>query len=140
MAQALDSVGHVVALRRTRCGPFLEKDAISLDKLLSLGHSAPSLGLLCAVSTALDDIPALALTEEEARHLANGQALPLLPILKRSPCPEAAAVPNLRAMCGGRVVAIARVEAMMLKPVRVIHSNDNGESDVDHAGTQARTD
>jgi tRNA pseudouridine55 synthase len=140
LAVALGTVGHVAALRRTRCGPFAEADSISLDKLLSLGHSAPSLGLLRSVSTALDDIPALAVTEEEARHLANGQALPLLPLLRRSPCPEAAVAPAVRAMCGERVVAIARVEAMQLKPVRVIHSNANGESGVDHAGTQAGTD
>ncbi len=140
ISAALGTVGHVAMLRRTRCGPFAEEDAISLDKLLSLGHSAPSLGLLRSVSTALDDIPALALTEDEARHLANGQALPLLPLLKRCPCPGAATAPVVRAMCGERVVAIARAEAMQLKPVRVIHSNVNGDSGVDHAGTQAGTD
>ncbi len=140
LALALGTVGHVSALRRTRCGPFSENDAISLDKLLSLGHSAPSLGLLRSVATALDDIPALALTEDEARHLAHGQALALLPILKRCPCPEAASAPALRAMQGERVVAIARVEAGWLKPVRVIHSQENGDSGVDHAGTQAGTD
>ncbi|MBN2752721.1 MAG: tRNA pseudouridine(55) synthase TruB [Rhodospirillaceae bacterium] len=140
IAVALGTVGHVAALRRTRCGPFSEADAISLDKLLSLGHSAPSLGLLRSVSTALDDIPALALTEEEAHHLANGQALALLPLLRRQSCPEAATAPAIRAMLGDRVVAIARVEDHRLKPVRVIHTHQNGESGVDHAGTQARTD
>lgn len=140
LALALGTVGHVSALRRTRCGPFAEADAISLDKLLSLGHSAPSLGLLRSVATALDDIPALAVTEDEARHLAHGQALALLPILTRCPCPEAASAPVLRAMLGARVVAIARAEAGRLKPVRVIHSSENGDSGVDYAGTQAGTD
>ncbi len=140
LAVALGTVGHVAALRRTRCGPFSEADSISLDKLLSLGHSAPFLGLLRSVSTALDDIPALALTEDEARHLANGQALGVFPLLRRRPCPGAAEAPVLRAMCGERVVAIARVEAMMLKPVRIIYSTEHGDSGVDHAGTQAGTD
>ncbi|WP_337996450.1 tRNA pseudouridine(55) synthase TruB [Oleispirillum naphthae] len=140
LAAALGTVGHVAALRRTRCGPFSEAEAISLDKLLPLGHSAPSLDLLHSVSTALDDIPALALTEEEARHLANGQALPLLPLLKRSPCPEAATAPVVRAMCGERVVAIARIADHRLQPVRVIHTHEDGDSGVDHAGTQAGTD
>jgi len=140
LAAALGTAGHVAALRRTRCGPFSEADSISLDKLLPLGHSAPSLDLLHSVSTALDDIPALALTDEEARLLANGQALALLPLLKRCPCPEAVTAPVLRAMCGERVVAIARVEDHRLKPVRVIHTHQNGESGVDYAGTQAGTD
>ena len=140
LALSLGTVGHVAALRRTRCGPFAEADAISLDKLLSLGHSAPSLGLLRSVATALDDIPALALTADEAHHLANGQALAVLPLLRRCPCPEAATAPALRAMLGDRVVAIARVEAGFLKPVRVIHPSENGDSGVDHAGTQAGTD
>jgi tRNA pseudouridine55 synthase len=140
LALALGTVGHVAALRRTRCGPFAEADAISLDTLMSLGHSAPLSKYLLPGETALDDIPALALTEEEARHLANGQALGVVPLLRRSPCPEAATAPAIRAMCGDRVVASARVEAMMLKPVRVIHSNEKEVCGVDHAGTQAGTD
>jgi len=136
IALALGTVGHVSALRRTQCGPFTEADAISLDKLMSLGHSAPTLGLLHSVVTALDDIPALALTEEEARQLHHGQTLPLLPILQRSPCPDAAVVPALRAMCGERLVGIAQVEAGRLKPLRIIHTHlDNGDDDVDYSCT-----
>jgi len=126
IAFALGTVGHVAALRRTRCGPFTENDAISLDKLLSLGHSAPSLGLLHSVVTALDDIPALALTEEEARLLHHGQTLALLPIQQRSNCSEdLTQYPALRAMCGERLFAIACATAERLKPVRIIHTNSN---------------
>ena len=45
-------------------------DAISLDKLAALGHSAAASGHLLPIETALDDIPALALTEAEAHRLA----------------------------------------------------------------------
>ncbi len=126
IAAALGTVAHVSALRRTRCGPFTEAHAISLDKLVSLGHSAPTSGLLHSVVTALDDIPALALTEVEARQLHHGQSLALLPIVQRSNCPaDMSTVPVLRAMCGDKLIAIARAEAGRLKPVRVIHDHSN---------------
>lgn len=137
IAAALGTVGHVSELRRTRCGPFSEADAISLDNLPPLGHSAPSLGLLVPVATVLDDIPALAVTEAEAHALADGQFLELLPILRRSPCPAAAAAPVLRVMCGKRVAALARAEGLKLRPVRILHEHEpnDGEIDVDHPGT-----
>ena len=67
LGTALGTVGHIAQLRRIAVGPFDEKQAISLDKLESLRHSAPLLEHLLPVETVLDDIPALALTETEAR-------------------------------------------------------------------------
>ncbi|MBT5938550.1 MAG: tRNA pseudouridine(55) synthase TruB, partial [Rhodospirillaceae bacterium] len=69
LALHLGTVGHISALRRTRVGPFSEKDAISLAKLEELGHNTAAVDILRPVETALDDIPALALTEDEARRL-----------------------------------------------------------------------
>ena len=40
LAHALRTYGHIAELRRTRCGVFNEKSAISLDKLEALGHKA----------------------------------------------------------------------------------------------------
>ena len=85
LARELGTVGHVSALRRTAAGPFGEADAISLDKLESLGHSAPLEATLLPVETALADIPALALTEEEARRLRHGQPVSVLPVADRTP-------------------------------------------------------
>src|SRR4029077_11832591 len=73
MALALGTVGHLSALRRTAAGPFREEAAISLSKLEALGHIPPLLGALAPVATALDDIPALALTEAQADRLRQGQ-------------------------------------------------------------------
>ena len=83
LALAVGTVGHIAALRRTRVGPFTEEHAISLEKLESLGHSAPLVDFLLPVQTALADIPALALTETEARRLQQGQAIPVGRHLKR---------------------------------------------------------
>ncbi|WP_142849382.1 tRNA pseudouridine(55) synthase TruB [Telmatospirillum sp. J64-1] len=119
LAKALGTCGHIAALRRTSCGPFHEANAISLDKLEQLGHSAASCVL--PVETALDDIPALALTEDEARRLHSGQPVPILRLAARSGLPAIAAGETVRAMAEGKLVALARIEAGNLRPVRVMN-------------------
>ena len=121
LALALGTVGHVAALRRIKVGPFTESMAISLDKLEELGHSAPPLDQLLPVETALADIPALALTEAEARRLHHGQAVPALPVIARSPGKKVAQGDVLRAMAGSRLVAIASIKGGEIRPLRVLN-------------------
>lgn len=121
LSLVLGTVGHVCALRRLACGPFDESNAISLDKLEELGHSAPPMAFLLPVETALDDIPALALTEEESRRLANGQPVSLLPIATRDPLRGVKAGDTVRAMLAGKLVAVARIESGEVRPVRVMN-------------------
>ncbi|MBI3113918.1 MAG: tRNA pseudouridine(55) synthase TruB [Rhodospirillales bacterium] len=121
LAVALGTVGHVAALRRTAVGPFHESQAISLDKLESLGHSAPLSGHLLPVETVLDDIPALALTEREARKLSHGQAIPVLPVASRSPFKNIGQGDVVRAMVEGRLVALAKIKGGEIRPFRVIN-------------------
>ncbi|CAA7617130.1 tRNA pseudouridine(55) synthase TruB [Magnetospirillum sp. UT-4] len=133
LAVALGTVGHVAALRRTACGPFDESSAISLDKLQELGQGPALRTHLLPIETALDDIPALALTEAEARRLMSGQALPLAGLAGReAPTPPPGT--NVRAMQGARLVALARIDGGTLRPVRVIlQPSSSGEDDVDYA-------
>jgi len=77
IALALGTVGHVSALRRTRVGPFTEKDAFSLDKLELLSHSAPLENALLPLETPLDDIPEVAVMDSVAKRLRTGQAIHL---------------------------------------------------------------
>ena len=121
LAQACGTVGHVAALRRLRVGPFLEAASIPLDKLREAEDTAPaSPDLLLPVVTALADIPALALTESEAADLRHGQAISLVALMGRIP---GNADPNgglVRAMAGGRVIGLARLEDGLMKPERVL--------------------
>jgi tRNA pseudouridine55 synthase len=114
LAQALGTVGHLSALRRTAAGPFREEAAISLSKLEALGHIPALLGALAPVATALDDIPALALTEAQADRLRQGQ-----PVLLTRDAPPSGAL--LRAETGSRLVALVRSDGASLKPVRVFN-------------------
>lgn len=75
IAYALGTVGHVTMLRRTKAGPFTLEQAISLDILMEKAKARALEDIILPIRTALDDIPALALTPEQARLLHNGQVL-----------------------------------------------------------------
>ena len=121
LGRALGTCAHVTALRRTAVGPFTEKHAISLESLEALGHSAAASGPLLPLETALDDIPALALTEAEANCLRRGQAVSMVARINR---PRIEAFDNgsiVYATHGGKPVALARYEAGDIRPVRVLN-------------------
>jgi tRNA pseudouridine55 synthase len=120
LAASLGTVGHVAALRRLRVGPFTEGGAVSLDKLLALGQDPAALSLVLPVETALADIPALALTGEEAARLTNGQALSLIPFLSRMPQDADPDGGLVRVMAGGKALALGRLGEGMLHPVRLL--------------------
>jgi len=121
LAQACGTLGHIAALRRLRVGPFTERQSIPLDKCLPAADMSPaSPDFLLPVATALADIPALALTEAEAFGLSNGQAISLIDLMGRIP-PTANPDGGLaRAMAGGRVIGLCRLEAGWLKPDRLL--------------------
>ncbi len=114
LAVALGTVGHLSMLRRTVAGPFREAAAISLPKLEALGHIPALFGALAPVATALDDIPALAVTEAQADRLRQGQ-----PVLLTRDAPPSGAL--VRAELGDRLVALVRSDGAALQPVRVFN-------------------
>jgi tRNA pseudouridine55 synthase len=120
LAAALGTVGHVAALRRLRVGPFTDGGAVPLDKLLALGQDPAALSFVLPVETALADIPALALTGEEAARLTNGQALSLIPFLARMPQDADPDGGLVRVMAGGKALALGRLGEGMLHPVRLL--------------------
>jgi tRNA pseudouridine55 synthase len=121
LAVTLGTLGHIAALRRMRVGPFTEAQAFRLDKLRASDDTAPaSPDLLLPVVTALADIPALAVTEAEANGLRYGQAISLVTLMGRIPGsadPEGGLV---RAMAGGCVIGLARLEDGWMKPERML--------------------
>jgi tRNA pseudouridine55 synthase len=121
IARVLGTVGHVGALRRMRVGPFSEEGAISLDPLKALGHSPAAFKHVLPIETALDDIPALALSATEAIRLRSGQPVGLLHRLDRDRIRGFAPGDMVCAMSEGRLVALTRFEAGELVPVRVMN-------------------
>ena len=121
LGEALGTCAHVGELRRHAVGRFRLDRAISLDNLAALGQDAAASEHLLPIETALDDIPALALTEEEAQALRCGQPVTPLRPSDRARLDQIGDGATLCAMSGGRLVALVSVEAGGLRPVRVMN-------------------
>jgi tRNA pseudouridine55 synthase len=108
IARALETVGHVTMLRRTRAGPFDLSKAISLDKLAEIAKARTLDGAVLPLVAGLDDIPALPVTPEQAALLRHGQHLSGTP-----------ASPGLHlAMDGETPVALVEVSAIDVRVAR----------------------
>ena len=122
LALMLGAEGHVSALRRERVGPFSVDNAVTLDILADLVHrDAASEGLL-PVATALDDIPELAVTDQDAFSLRQGRPIVLLPrqveTLKGQLHGDARTV---SVFLGQTLVALGQLRAGRLEPDRVFN-------------------
>ncbi|HZZ68906.1 MAG TPA: tRNA pseudouridine(55) synthase TruB [Phenylobacterium sp.] len=128
LAAMLGACGHVSALRRTRVGGFTEQSAVTLELLEDLGYEARQSEVLLPVETALDDIPELAVTTEDAFRLKQGRSIVLVP--RQVESVRARLKPGSRtvsAMAGGVVVALCEMRAGRLEPSRVFHLDKSGD-------------
>jgi len=75
MGEKLGCFGYISRLERTGVGPFTLENAISLDFFANFDDNAGTEQALLPLQTALDDIPVLALREQEAARLKNGNTL-----------------------------------------------------------------
>jgi tRNA pseudouridine55 synthase len=127
LARALGTVGHVSQLRRTSIGGFQEKDAVPLETLRGFMHSPAAFEHLRPISTALDGIPALAVTGPDAVRLRSGN-----PILMRANLfariadafPERDDLQGLTVYLStseGEPVALAELAQGELRPFRVFN-------------------
>ena len=108
IAHALNTVGHVTMLRRTRAGPFGLEKAISLDFLNDAAKARALTRTVLPLEAGLDDIPGLPVTPEQAQLLRQGQQLFGIP-----------AMPGLKlATSGGTPVALVEVSDDGCKVVR----------------------
>jgi tRNA pseudouridine55 synthase len=121
LGEALGTRAHVVELARRAVGRFRIEQSISLDKLAALGHDAAASEHLLPIETALDDIPALALTEAEAHALRCGQTVTLLRPSDRMQLDQIGDGATFCATSGGKLVALVELAAGGLRPVRVMN-------------------
>jgi tRNA pseudouridine55 synthase len=121
LAAALGALAHVSELRRTRVGSFTERKAIGLETLEQLCHTGQSLEALLPVETALDDIPELAVTTEDAFRLTQGRSIVLLPRQVETLRARLTASRIVSARHGTRIVALCEMRAGRLNPTRVFH-------------------
>ncbi|NOT40674.1 MAG: tRNA pseudouridine(55) synthase TruB [Alphaproteobacteria bacterium] len=125
LGRALRCLGHVIALTRLSVGPFDLKAAISLESLEKSGTDPSAKRLLMPLATALDDIPGLAVTDQEASSLRLGQAiLARGRVSLRAEAVVDGDAPGIPVYCrsrSGDPVAIAMFERGELRPTRVFN-------------------
>ena len=109
LGRMLGCYGHVSALRRTRVGPFEEANACSVAALEESTEAQ-----LKPVETALDEVPAVAVSRDMGLRLMRGQ-----PVILRGQ--DAPMEGKAYATCGGVLVAVGDVERGELVPHRVFH-------------------
>jgi len=116
----LGCFGHISALRRVEVGPFGEKTMILLADLEAMCQKAAAgearlADALLPVETALDDIPALAVSEADAARLKRGQAVLLrgrdAPILRGT----------VYVTSAGQLLALAETDRGEIIPKRVFN-------------------
>lgn len=120
LAVACQSVGYISELRRLKVGPFDVADAFLLDKIVGNDKKGEaSLDLILPVETALDDIPALALTSDEAAELSFGRVLERGQVESR--VSQFLDIPDgvVRAVDGKRFVGLCRLDTEWLRPIRI---------------------
>jgi tRNA pseudouridine55 synthase len=120
IGRILGCFGHICALRRTLVGPFGENDMIPLEQLEALCDRAASgegslADALLPVETALDDIPALAVTRADAARLYRGQAV----LLRGRDAPNCSG--TVYVTVAGRLLALAEIDSGELIPKRVFN-------------------
>ena len=122
LATALGAEAHVSELRRTHVGPFGAQGAITLEKLEDLVHRGAGQEALLPVETALDDIPVLAVTDEDAFRLSQGRGMVLLP--RQVETVRATLKGDDRTVLAshkGQAAAICEMRAGQLRPIRVFN-------------------
>jgi tRNA pseudouridine55 synthase len=121
LGRDLGTAAYVTRLRRLSVGQFHAKDAISLDFLETLPHSAPALEYLNPVLSVLDDIPALPISGNEAIKLRHGQTLPAISAAERDRFQAILTGATAIAVEGNRPVALVVVKAGAVCPTRVLN-------------------
>lgn len=113
IAKALNTCGHLTALRRTKNGFFSLSDTILLDNLKNMLYKDDGVSPVLPVKTFLCDITVIALTSIEALKLKRGQSIDSKRFLPAE---------NIMAACfEDELVALVALENNCLKPIRVFN-------------------
>lgn len=119
MGRLLGCYAHVIALRRTRVGPFDEATAVSLDGLRDASAEGANrdalVSALLPVERALDDIPSLTVSPSDAASLARGQAI----LIRGRDAPLLTG--PVYAECKGRLIALGEIDKGAMHPTRVFN-------------------
>ncbi len=118
MGRLLGCFGHVIALRRTRVGPFEEANAVTLEAIQAAAQSDDPNAtdkILEPVELALADLPELLVSQSDAASLARGQSVLIRG--RDAPILEGPAFATSK----GRLIALGELDKGALHPTRVFN-------------------
>ena len=123
IARGLGTAGHIQTLRRCRVGPFALDRSISLDFFQKMDNSAEAFKALHPVMTALDDIPALAITEHDAERLRRGQKIVIDAMGETQSVDQHDEADDvvMTAQCDGQLIALVTCRGHTASPSRVFN-------------------
>ena len=125
LAEKLNTIGHVIKLRRNFVGNFDEKDTIFIDFSKEIIHSPSFLKKIKPIEKVLDDIPALFLTKTEAIKIRQGQKNTLDSfkfhnnLIKQHP--NYKKFERIYTISDDKIIALIEVDEGIVKPKRIIN-------------------
>jgi tRNA pseudouridine55 synthase len=116
IGRSLGCLGHVSRLRRTQVGEFSEADTVNLVQLeQASADDTALLALMKPVAAGLRSLPAVKISEPDARRLVQGQSVFLRG--RDAPVFEGPVAVSVQ----GALVALAEMEAGQLYPRRIFN-------------------
>lgn len=116
MGRELGCRGHVIALRRTRVGPFSEENSVGLDEIKDAAEAGEDLTtFLEPVEMALGEVLEINVSPQDAADLAQGRSI----LIRGRDAPILGGAAY--AMSKGRIIALGEIEKGALHPTRVFN-------------------
>jgi tRNA pseudouridine55 synthase len=119
MGRTLGCFGHVIALRRTRVGPFREGQAVTMSELEDAANLEDGgieiKTMLRPVESALADLLEVTVSQSDAARLARGQTV----LLRGRDAPVMSG--EAFALSKGTLIALCEIERGELRPLRVFN-------------------
>ncbi len=125
IAEKLNTKAHITKLRRHYVGNFDEKDTIFIDFSKEIIHSPTFLDKIKPIEKVLDDIPALSLTNIEARKLRHGQKIELNSLQFNNhfitEYPDYKKFERVYTVSDNKIIALIEIDNGFVKPKRIIN-------------------
>jgi tRNA pseudouridine55 synthase len=117
LGRALQCLGHVSALRRTKVGAFTEDRAVPLSVLEECADESREtlMARLLPVEVGLEDLPSLTMSSADAGQLRQGRAV----LLRGRDAPLVTG--PVYAVSKGELVALGEVEEGEFRPRRIFN-------------------
>ena len=116
MGRSLGCRGHVVALRRTRVGPFVADEAVNIEELEDAAEAGEDLqSFLRPVEIALSDLTELSVSQGDAANLLQGRSV----LIRGRDAPILGGAAY--AMSKGQIIALGELEKGAFHPTRVFN-------------------